>query len=136
MKHFCLLVVLLLSRTILYAQDIPVKFNDAASAQRYYKLLEEVRCLVCQNQSLADSNAELAQDLRTEIYEKIIAGEDNHQIIRFLVERYGDFVLYRPPLQTNTWLLWFGPFTLLLIAIAITMIFIKRQSNEAGKEQK
>ena len=79
----------------------PPEFKDPGSAQRYLALIEEIRCLVCQNQSLADSNAGLARDLRDEIQRMIEAGQDNAQIVEFLVARYGDFVLYRPPLKGN-----------------------------------
>ena len=107
----------------------PPEFSDSASEQRYLELIEEIRCLVCQNQSLADSNAGLAQDLRAEIHRMIEAGQGDEQIIEFLVRRYGDFVLYRPPLKGNTWLLWFGPFLLLAGALAIAVILIRRQAR-------
>ncbi|MCO5108708.1 MAG: cytochrome c-type biogenesis protein CcmH [Burkholderiaceae bacterium] len=82
---------------------------------RYHRLAEELRCLVCQNQTLADSNAELAADLRHQVEAMIQAGRSNDEIKAYLVQRYGDFVLYRPPVQRNTWLLWLGPFALLLV---------------------
>ena len=128
-------ILLLLFSINLYAADTPVEFSDATQEKRYYELIDEVRCLVCQNQSLADSNAELAQDLRNEIYQKIIAGEEDKHILKFLVERYGDFVLYRPPLQSNTWLLWFAPFILLFITISIAIILIKKQTKEEDEEE-
>src|SRR5690606_7171661 len=77
------------------------------------------RCLVCQNQTLADSNAELAADLRRQVETMILAGRSDSEIKSFLVERYGDFVLYRPPMQQNTWLLWIGPFALLFIGALV-----------------
>ena len=85
---------------------------------------------MCQNQSLADSNAPLAQDLRNEIYEMVNSKKNNNEILDFLVKRYGDFVLYRPPLKKNTWLLWFGPFLILIIAISIGIIVIKKQIGD------
>ena len=85
---------------------------------------------MCQNQSLADSNAPLAQDLRNEIYEMVNSKKNNNEILDFLVKRYGDFVLYRPPLKKNTWLLWFGPFLILIIAISIGIIVIKKQIDD------
>jgi cytochrome c-type biogenesis protein CcmH len=103
------------------AADIPLEFADPAMQQRYLTLLEELRCLVCQNQSLADSNAPLAQDLRQEVFALIDAGAGDREILDFLVQRYGDFVLYRPPLRTGTMLLWIGPFILLLIGIAVVL---------------
>lgn len=129
-----LFIFFVLFATQAIAKDEPLTFKDAALEARYYDLIEEVRCLVCQNQSLADSNADLAQDLRNEIYKKVLAGEENKQIITFLVERYGDFVLYRPPMDKNTWLLWFGPFLLLLIGFIAAVIIIKKQSSEEEKQ--
>ncbi|GIL05811.1 MAG: hypothetical protein BroJett031_23310 [Betaproteobacteria bacterium] len=81
---------------------------------RYHRLAEELRCLVCQNQTLADSNAELAADLRHQVENQILAGRSDDEIKAYLVQRYGDFVLYRPPMKSSTWLLWLGPFALLL----------------------
>ena len=113
-----------------FTNDEPVKFKNILQEEQYYNLLEEVRCLVCQNQSLADSNAPLAQDLRNEIYEMVNSKKNNNEILDFLVKRYGDFVLYRPPLKKNTWLLWFGPFLILIIAISIGIIVIKKQIGD------
>ena len=112
----------------LFATDEPVQFDNPEQYERYYALIEEVRCLVCQNQSLADSNAELAQDLRNEIIDMIDAGKSNDEILQFLVERYGDFVLYRPPLKENTWLLWLGPFIFLIVAIIVAIIIVRKQT--------
>ena len=115
-----------------YANNNPITFNNKNLEQRYYSLIEEIRCLVCQNQSLADSDAPLAQDLRNEIYKMIHSKKSNNQITNYLVERYGDFVLYRPPLKKNTWFLWFGPFLFLAIAFFIVFFVIRNQSrNEA-----
>ena len=117
-----------------FAADEPVRFDDAAKADMYESLLEEIRCLVCQNQSLADSNAELAQDLRREIVEMIDNDKSEGDIKAFLVERYGDFVLYRPPLQENTWILWAGPFVFLLIGIVVAVITIRRQGSRPADD--
>lgn len=86
---------------------------------RLKALSEELRCLVCQNQSLADSNADLAIDLRNQVKTLVEQGKTDAQIKHYMVERYGDFVLFKPPVQTNTWLLWFGPFLLLLFGAVI-----------------
>lgn len=89
--------------------------------KRVMALAEELRCLVCQNQTLADSHAELAIDLKNQVREKLAAGMSNQEVIDFMVQRYGDFVLYRPPVKASTWVLWFGPFLLLvggLVALA------------------
>jgi cytochrome c-type biogenesis protein CcmH len=88
------------------------RFDNPADELVFRQLIEELRCLVCQNESLAGSQAELAQDLRREVYEMMLAGKTKDQIIQFLVARYGDFVLYNPPLKPTTYPLWFGPFLL------------------------
>ena len=109
------------------AASAPASFADPALAARYDALLHELRCLVCQNQTLADSDAELAEDLRREVRRMLEAGQDDHAIIDFLVARYGDFVLYRPPLKGSTWLLWAGPFALLgLGAVVVTRLARRR----------
>lgn len=87
---------------------------------------EELRCLVCQNQTIADSNAELAVDLRNQVREKLVQGMSDKDIIAFMVERYGDFVLYRPPVKTTTWLLWFGPFLLLIGGVIFLGMKLRR----------
>jgi cytochrome c-type biogenesis protein CcmH len=118
------------------ADDIPMEFDDPATELRFKKLTEELRCLVCQNQSLADSHAELAQDLRNEVYKMVIAGDSNKEIIDYLVTRYGDFVLYRPPVKNTTYFLWFGPFLILLIAIIIIGRVIRPSANDMTEENK
>ncbi len=126
-----LLFIYSLLSNFAYANDEPVIFENKNLGERYYFLIEEIRCLVCQNQSLADSNAPLAQDLRNEIFKMIQADKSNIEIMEFLVERYGDFVLYRPPLKKNTWLLWFGPFLFLVIGFFVAVFVIKKQSGES-----
>ncbi len=93
--------------------------NDPVAAKREYELSLKLRCLVCQNQSIAESNAELAQDLRRQVREQVAAGKTDSQIIDFMTARYGDFVLYSPPLKGSTMLLWFGPLLLILIGTLI-----------------
>lgn len=110
------------------------KFETKAEEQHFRELIEELRCLVCQNQSLADSDAELAHDLRAEVYEMIQAGKSDDEIVDFLVTRYGDFVLYNPPIKPGTWLIWFGPFVLLLIAAIVLMRALRRQKNIQANE--
>ncbi|MFO1306760.1 MAG: cytochrome c-type biogenesis protein [Burkholderiales bacterium] len=100
---------------------------DPALDARLKKLEEELRCLVCQNQSLADSNAPLAEDLRREVRALAAQGKDDEQIKEFLVARYGDFVLYDPPVKRITWLLWFGPFALLLLGAGIWFVITRRR---------
>lgn len=110
------------------------QFDHPQKQQRYENLLQELRCLVCQNQSLADSDADLAQDLRDEVYRMIQSGKSDSQVIDFLVERYGDFVLYRPPLKANTYLLWSGPFVLLLIGLLVLWRQLVKRKNLAPIE--
>lgn len=112
-----------------YSQDIAPPAN-AAVEQRMIKLSEELRCLVCQNQSLADSNSGLAEDLRREIRVMIVDGKKDKEIVDFMVQRYGDFVLYRPPVKPTTILLWFGPFALLGIGGIALYLRLKRRSQE------
>ena len=103
-----------LTLALAQAADTPFTFKDATEEARYQQLTAELRCLVCQNQSLADSHADLAQDLRAEVFRMLQAGQTNEQIVDFLVARYGDFVLYRPPVSRLTYALWFGPLLLVL----------------------
>ncbi len=110
------------------------KFDSKAEEQHFKDVIEELRCLVCQNQSLLDSDAELAHDLRAEVYNMIQAGKSDEEIITFLVARYGDFVLYNPPLKPSTWLIWFGPFVLLLIAAFLLLRAVRRQKNTPTHE--
>ena len=110
------------------------KFDSKAEEQHFKDLIEELRCLVCQNQSLLDSDAELAHDLRAEVYNMIQAGKSDEEIITFLVARYGDFVLYNPPLKPSTWLIWFGPFVLLLVAAILLLRAVRRQKNTQAAE--
>ena len=102
--------------------------NPALDA-RLKRLEEELRCLVCQNQSLADSNAPLAEDLRREVRELAVSGKNDDEIKQFLVARYGDFVLYRPPVKSTTWLLWFGPFVLLAGGAVVWWLVARRRSS-------
>ena len=112
-----------------HAADVPLEFPDPAQEQRYKELTAELRCLVCQNQSLADSNSDLAQDLRREVYRMLIEGDNNEDIIEYLVARYGDFVLYRPPFKLTTWLLWLGPVIFLIIGICIAVSLTRKQKT-------
>jgi cytochrome c-type biogenesis protein CcmH len=124
------LTVLLLSTSILaYATQDVYPFEQAQQNLRFHRLLKNLRCLVCQNEDLADSNAGLAQDLRGEIYDMVRRGESDRQIKKYLTERYGDFVLFQPPLKAETYLLWFGPFLLLICALLILLrkIVYKRE---------
>ncbi len=130
-----LLIILIISASVVFAADVPFTFPDEAMEIRYRDLTEELRCLVCQNQSLADSNAELAQDLRDEVYQMLIDGKSNKQIIDYLVTRYGDFVLYRPPFKITTLLLWLGPVIFLAAAIFLIISIFRRQKPRSLSQE-
>ena len=109
---------------------------DPVAEKRLQHLSEELRCLVCQNQTIADSNAELAQDLRREIRGMIKDGKSDKEIIDFMVTRYGDFVLYRPPVQGNTLLLWGGPIALLILGVVALVRYQRRRAVRVAAEDK
>ena len=111
------LVIVLLFCSSTWAAISARNFDDAEQERRYYSLTKELRCLVCQNQNLADSNAELAKDLRDKVYEMIKAGSSDAQIVDYMVDRYGEFVLYKPPVNLSTIFLWVGPFIILLVCL-------------------
>ncbi len=106
------------------------QFDDPEKEALYKKLIKELRCTVCQNQDIGDSNADLAKDLRRKTYEMISSGKDEEYVLEFMSQRYGDFVLYRPRLQSNTILLWVGPFIILIFAVFFLLRFIRRPSGE------
>ena len=111
---------LLLAGNLVYAV-VEVELNNAEDDPRFNELANVLRCMVCQNQTIADSNADLAKDFRNQVKEKINAGQSNDEIIEYMVARYGDYILYRPPFNAATALLWVGPF--LLVAGGLFMIF-------------
>ena len=111
--------------------DPPPQFTSAAEEQRFQHLIAELRCVMCQNQSLADSNAQIAHDLRHEVLELMRQGKSDREIKDFLVARYGEFVLYRPQVESKTWLLWFGP-ALVLLAGGILVASVVRKRANAG----
>lgn len=121
MRRLALLGLLALLSPLVAAQ---AEADDA----RYHALIAELRCLVCQNQSIAESNAPLAQDLREQVRLQIADGRSDGEIADFLTERYGDFVLYRPPLKPRTWALWLGPFAVALGAILWAVLRLRRRA--------
>ena len=112
---------------VVVAKDAQPSAEDPALEARVMNLSRELRCLVCQNETLADSRADLADDLRRQIREQMKAGKSDKEIIGFLTQRYGDFVLYRPPVKPTTYLLWFGPFCFLLIGLFILFRYVKQR---------
>ncbi len=113
-----------------YGQATEVRqFASAEHAARYQKLTYELRCLVCQNQNIADSNADLARDLRDKVYDKIMAGQSNEEILDYFVSRYGDFILYRPPFNMRTLALWVGPFLIVLLSLGLLVRYIRRRGR-------
>lgn len=124
----CAIALLLSLAAPLHAGEaVPLAENPAVEA-RLIAISEELRCLVCQNESLAASRAELAEDLRREVRKLIQDGKTDAEIRDYLVARYGDFVLYRPPVKPTTWLLWFGPFALLASAIVGLILYLRRRA--------
>ncbi len=121
----------LLLLIVFFPLTIPAKDarpdEDPQIEQRMKALTTQLRCLVCQNETLADSRADLAEDLRREIREQMKAGKSDQEIIAFLTDRYGDFVLYNPPVKRITYLLWFGPFILLIAGTAVLYRYLKRR---------
>ena len=129
-----LLALLLAFGVQALAIDTEAAFDDPVLQQRYETINRELRCLVCQNQTIADSNATLAQDLRREVREMIAAGKTDAEIREFMIDRYGDFVLYRPRLTAQNFLLWAAPALLLLIAAVVIVRVIRRRAQEADIE--
>ena len=120
-----LLLVSLLARAEVETVKPPIELSPAQEAQ-YHALLPELRCLVCQNESLADSQASLAADLRYEVRGQVAKGQSDEQIKKYLTDRYSDFILYKPPLAARTVMLWFGPFVLLLMGLAAVVVYARR----------
>ena len=108
--------------------------DDPVLEGRARELSQELRCLVCQNQSIDDSNAELAKDLRVIVRERLVEGDSNEEVLDFVVARYGDYVLLRPPVKPGTYLLWFGPGAIVLIAAIGIFVWMRRQSQQASAE--
>ncbi len=128
-------VALILLAAAAQARDAAPLADDPVLEQRVMRLASELRCLVCQNETLADSRADLAIDLRNQVREQMRAGKTDEEIKAWLTQRYGDFVLYRPPVKSSTWLLWFGPFVLLIAGAAALLIYLKRRRARTDTAQ-
>jgi cytochrome c-type biogenesis protein CcmH len=125
-----LVAILLTLGGMAHAIDAQDAFDDPVLQERYENINRELRCLVCQNQTIADSNATLAQDLRREVRDMIAAGQTDAQIREFMIERYGDFVLYRPRMTAGNFLLWAAPVLLLLIGAIVLVRVVRRRAQE------
>lgn len=129
MRILALIAAFVLATAVAHARSVfePRGFSSPEHEQRYYTLVDELRCLVCQNQTIAESNADLASDLRREVYRMVEDGRSAEEISGFMVARYGDFVLYRPPLRGGTILLWAGPFLLAAIGLTVLAVHLRRR---------
>lgn len=111
------------------AKDAPPLAEDPVLEARVMRIAAELRCLVCQNQTIADSHADLAVDLRRQVRNMLSEGRSQAEILQYMTDRYGDFVLYRPPVRTSTWLLWFGPFVLLVGGLVTLLLVLRRRAR-------
>jgi cytochrome c-type biogenesis protein CcmH len=128
MRGLLLLAGFLLAANVMAKDALPLA-DDPVVEQRMIGITEELRCLVCQNESLAGSHADLAEDLRREVRDLIRQGKSDEEVKEFLVSRYGDFVLYRPPLKGTTLLLWIGPFVLVFVGLFALVRYLRRRST-------
>jgi cytochrome c-type biogenesis protein CcmH len=126
----CALALAVLAGPVAADEALPT-LNDPVAAKREVELAKQLRCLVCQNQTIADSNAGLAVDLRNKLREQMATGKSDAEIIAFMTERYGDFVLYKPPMKATTVLLWVGPFVLLAIGLLIGWRVVRGRAKAA-----
>jgi len=133
MRLLALMAMLLFACAAAAADAVPT-VTDPVTNRRAVHLAEQLRCLVCQNQSIADSNAELAVDLRRQINEQIAQGRNDGEILDFMVQRYGDFVLYQPPFKAATLLLWLGPGLLLAMGVGVLIYNLRRRRAQREEE--
>jgi cytochrome c-type biogenesis protein CcmH len=133
-KIFYALILVMLSCGGALAKEAAPLAEDPVVEQRLIAISEEMRCLVCQNESLAGSRSDLANDLRRELRTLIKQGKTDAEIREFMVSRYGDFVLYRPPVKPTTWLLWAGPFGLMILGVAALFVYLRRRNTDIGTD--
>lgn len=129
MRRLVAIAGMLLLATHARAIENVAPFDDPAMQERYEHIVKELRCLVCQNESIADSNAPLAADLRREVREMMLAGKSDAEIQKFMVDRYGEWILFRPRLLPQTWLLWFAPALLLLLGIVVAVRVVSKRAR-------
>ncbi|MEO5845146.1 MAG: cytochrome c-type biogenesis protein [Caldimonas sp.] len=125
-------ILLALCATVSTAKEAAAESADPALEARMSRITAELRCLVCQNQTIADSNASLAVDLRRETRELLRQGKSDREVVDYMTARYGDFVLYRPPLKTTTFLLWFGPSAMLVVGATVLLVVLRRRTKMAA----
>lgn len=129
MAKWWLVLFLLLGGGQAFSNEAAPAADDPALEARMLQIAAELRCLVCQNQTIADSHSGLAEDLRAEVRDMLRKGASNQEVLDFMTARYGDFVLYRPPVKTTTWLLWFGPAVLLVAGMVTLGLVLRRRSR-------
>ena len=134
-RRFLVCLLLLVASSMLWAADAQPVAEDPVLEKRVMRLSEELRCLVCQNQTIADSHAELAVDLKNQIREMLKSGMSDKAVKDYMVQRYGDFVLYNPPVKTTTWVLWFGPFLLLVGGLVFGAYKLRQRSRRVAAVQ-
>lgn len=134
MRMMLLLAMLAVLTPVFAGPVITYEFESEEQEALFNKLSDELRCLVCQNQSIADSNADLAKDLREEMYSMLKEGKSEQEIVDFMVARYGDFVLYNPPMKPETWILWFGPAFALLAGFVFVVRIMRQQKRNKEKD--
>ena len=133
MPRFLLALAALVLAAAVHAADAPLTAAEPELEKQMLRISAELRCLVCQNQTIADSNADLAVDLRKQVRDMLRQGQSEQQIIDYMTARYGDFVLYRPPVKSSTFLLWFGPMVL-MVAGLVTLVLVLRRRSRLGAE--
>ncbi len=126
-NKFLFSLLLILALPLAHAGEALPTSDDVVLEKRVMEVSQELRCLVCQNQTIADSHAELAIDLRNQVRDKLRQGMSEREIVDYMVARYGDFVLYRPLVKSSTWLLWFGPFLLLGLAFGVLVVKLRQR---------
>lgn len=129
MRALFTLIAVLLCTQLAFAIDTAPAFDDPAQQARYDRVIRELRCLQCRSETIADSNATLAADLRRQVREMMAAGKTDQEIFQHMVDRYGDYVLYKPPMAARTWLLWGAPFLLLIGGAVVAGFVIARKSH-------
>lgn len=130
MKKIAILWMIFISFQVFAAEDV-YRFSTSAEQERFAALTSELRCLVCQNQTIAESNASLAADLRQQIYAHMQKGQSDKEIVDYLVARYGDFILYKPPFNPMTYGLWLAPILFLLLGIIYLLFYIRKRRKDS-----